>query len=105
MEERSEYSVKKGRQSTKRELTAGDALEILQSAVLMARKCGITVKVSPLYRAGNESVILVLEGVKLDDGRLSQATEQGAINGNIPPEIQDESSGVRPPRKAREVHE
>jgi hypothetical protein len=105
MEERLDYSVKTGRQSTKRELTAGDALEILQSAVLMARKCGITVKVSPLYRAGNESVILVLEGVKLDDGSLVQVTEQSAINGNVPPEIQDESSGGRPPRKVREARE
>lgn len=102
MEERSDYSVKTGKKNTKRVLSADDALEILQAAVLMARKHGITIKISPLYHAGNQSVVLVLEDVQLDEGRLVTSV---AINGNLPPEIADEHSGGRPPKNVRESHE
>ena len=98
MEGRSDYSVKTGKKNIKRVLSADDALEILQAAVLMARKHGIEVKVSPLYHSGRQSVVLVLEDVKLDDGKLIKSV---AINGNVPVEIADEHSGGRPPRKER----
>ena len=98
MEERSDYSVKSVKKSTKRVLSGDDVLEILQAAVLMARKHGIEIKVSPLFYSGRKSVVLVLEDVKLDGGKLVMGD---AINGNVPVEIADEHSGGRPPRKER----
>jgi len=87
MEERSSYSVKRGRTRIEPALSVGDALEILQMSVVNAMKAGVDVKVTPMYGANKRSVILVLENVALVDNNLV------AINGNagidVPAEVQD----------------
>ena len=86
MEERSEYSVKRGGTRITPALSVEDALQILQMSVVNAIKAGVDIKVTPLYGASKRSVILVLESVELVDNNLVAV----AINGNgptIPPEI------------------
>jgi hypothetical protein len=98
MEERSEYSVKRGRTHIAPALSVDDALQILQISVVNAIKAGVDIKVSPLYRANKSSVILVLENVALVENNLV------AINGNsgpdVPAEVQD-ALDTPPTRRVR----
>ena len=86
MEERSGYSVKRGRTHTAPALSVDDALQILQMSVFNAIKAGVRAKVTPFYHGGERSVIIVLDGVELKDNNLV------AINGNsgdVPVEVMD----------------
>lgn len=57
-------------------LTLDQALEILQQAALNYEKAGGDIKVSTLHHAHKPSVILVLAGIELLDGRLVPVKEQ-----------------------------
>ena len=77
MEERSEYSVKKNGTRITPALSVTDALEILQMSVVNATKAGVEIKVTPLYGASKQSVVLVLENVELIDNNLVAVASNG----------------------------
>lgn len=62
----SQPSVKKGKPS----ITPGQALEILQQAVVNCQSLGVNTHISELYDNGERSVIVVLRNVDLKDGNL-----------------------------------
>lgn len=70
MEERSDYLTSSDSKSTGKELPPEQELEILNDAIRRCRKAGIGAKVAPFYDKGVQSVVVILAGVQICDGRL-----------------------------------
>jgi hypothetical protein len=87
MEERSEYSVKRGRTHIAPALSVDDALQILQMSIVNAKKAGVRVSVTPYYHSGSRSVMIMLDDVELKDNNLVAINDNGGID--VPVEIQD----------------
>lgn len=71
-------SQRSGKRNTKSALTVSDRLEIFQQAAVDLGQVGIHVRVAPLHNdADGPSVVMVLPGVRVHEGRLI------AINGTL----------------------
>lgn len=75
MAENSEPSPVNGKPNTRRtaKLTRGQALEIIQQAVINCQQAGITASISPFYGNGGQSVVIVLANCQIVDGNILPA--------------------------------
>lgn len=75
MVENSEISTKREKSST-RKISKEEALQILQQSLIEYQKAGGKLEVVPDYwHAGMRHLAIILPGVMLNDGNLSEANE------------------------------